>query len=583
MKSYISLLFFFLSVSWMNLAAEDTSREIKFSIIETSDVHGNYFPYDFIRNRPGEGSLSRISTYVKRLRSEMGDERVLLVDNGDILQGQPTAYYFDYVDTTTIHLCARMMNDMGYLCATLGNHDIETGHPVYDRWMDQCGFTVLGANVFNKKKGRLYLPAYVQEEVEGIRIGVLGMVTPTIPQWLPEKLWKDLEFKDCVETARRVVPIMRRAAKADIVVVLMHSGVGQKNATGYMLDNAAFQVAEQVPDIDILFCGHDHRMANTWIQNLETGNKTLVLNPGANAMSIAQADITVRLDTNGEIKDKSVTGEVVNICYERPDSDLLKHYQADFDAVKAYTQQVIGFNKIDLDTRAAYFGPSPFVDFIHSLQLRVSHADISFAAPLSYDAKIPSGKIMVADLFNLYKYENQLYVMRLTGAEIKNYLEESYGIWTSQMHSSKDHLILFSGNYSKANEPWQRLRYSSYNFDSAAGIRYTVDVRQPKGKKIKILSMADGSPFDPDKYYKVAVNSYRANGGGGLMTNGAGIPQNQLRSRVVWTSPNEMREYLRREISRQKEINPRSLNQWRFIPEGWAAAAGERDAEIMFR
>lgn len=189
----------------------------------------------------------------------------------------------------------------------------------------------------------------------------------------------------------------------------------------------------------------------------------------------------------------------------------------------------------------------------------------------------------MADLFNLYKYENQLYVMKLTGQEIKNYLEESYGIWTQQMKSPADHMMLLSDNYANAPEPWQRLKHSSYNFDSAAGIKYTVDLRKPKGQKVTILSMADGKPFDPQKTYKVAVNSYRANGGGGLLVKGAGIPQNQLRSRVVWTSNNEMREYLRREIARQKEINPQPLNNWRFIPEGWASAAAEHDSEIMFK
>lgn len=567
----------------VSLFAQDSNREVNFSIIETSDVHGNYFPYDFINDKPGEGSLSRISTYVKRLRAAQGEGHVLLVDNGDILQGQPAAYYYNYVDTTSTHLCARMLNEMGYLCGTLGNHDVETGHAVYDRWMDDCGFAVLGANVVDKRKNKLYLTAYVQEEVDGVRIGVLGMITPTIPQWLPERLWKYLDFRDCVETARRVVPIIRRAAKADIVVVVMHSGVGEHNATGRMLDHAAFQVAEQVPDIDILFCGHDHRIANTTVTNKISGRQTLVLNPGANAMNIAQADIKVTLGPDGKRKKKEIVGNVIDIRGEQPDSVFLSHYTKEFNDIRNFTTQVIGRNKNELDTRSAYFGSSAFVDFIHRIQLAVTGADISFAAPLSYDAKIEPGDIRMADLFNLYKYENQLYVMKLTGQEIKNYLEESYGIWTQQMKSPADHMMLLSDNYANAPEPWQRLKHSSYNFDSAAGIKYTVDLRKPKGQKVTILSMADGKPFDLQKTYKVAVNSYRANGGGGLLVKGAGIPQNQLRSRVVWTSNNEMREYLRREIARQKEINPQPLNNWRFIPEGWASAAAERDSEIMFK
>ena len=565
------------------MLAQTVTKNVEFSIVETSDVHGNYFPYDFINAKPGEGSLSRISTFVKQLRQKKGNHRVLLVDNGDILQGQPSAYYYNYVDTTGAHLCARMLNDMGYLCATLGNHDVETGHAVYDKWMDECGFAVLGANVYNRSEQRPYLTSYIQEEVDGVRIAVLGLITPTIPQWLPEYLWANLDFKDATETAKRIVPIMRRAAKADVVVVLIHSGVGPEHSQSRMLDHCAYQIAEQVPDVDVVVCGHDHRVANREILNDSTQQKVLVLNPGANAMRVAQADFTLGLDAKGKVVKKQIKGKVVDIKEQTPDQEFLNKFQKDFEAVKQYTSQVIGYNKTNLDTRESFFGPSPFVDYIHSIQLAATGADISFAAPLSFDAAIPAGPIKMADLFNLYKYENQLLVLQLSGQEIKRYLEESYSIWTNQMQSPADHILLFRPDFEKALEPWQRLQHSSYNFDSAAGLNYTVDVRKPKGEKVTILSMADGTAFDLQKQYRVAVNSYRANGGGGLLTKGAGISLEKLKSRVLWTSDREMREYLRRDIARQSEVNPHSINNWKFIPEDWVQQAATRDANILFQ
>ena len=565
------------------MLAQTVTKNVEFSIVETSDVHGNYFPYDFINAKPGEGSLSRISTFVKQLRQKKGNHRVLLVDNGDILQGQPSAYYYNYVDTTGAHLCARMLNDMGYLCATLGNHDVETGHAVYDKWMDECGFAVLGANVYKRSEQRPYLTSYIQEEVDGVRIAVLGLITPTIPQWLPEYLWANLDFKDATETAKRIVPIMRRAAKADVVVVLIHSGVGPEHSQSRMLDHCAYQIAEQVPDVDVVFCGHDHRVVNREILNDSTQQKVLVLNPGANAMRVAQADFILGLDAKGKVIKKQIKGKVVDIKEQTPDQEFLNKFQKDFEAVKQYTSQVIGYNKTNLDTRESFFGPSPFVDYIHSIQLAATGADISFAAPLSFDAAIPAGPIKMADLFNLYKYENQLLVLQLSGQEIKRYLEESYSIWTNQMQSPADHILLFRPDFEKALEPWQRLQHSSYNFDSAAGLNYTVDVRKPKGEKVTILSMADGTAFDLQKQYRVAVNSYRANGGGGLLTKGAGIPLEKLKSRVLWTSNREMREYLRRDIARQSEINPHSINNWKFIPEDWVQQAATRDANILFQ
>ena len=423
----------------------------------------------------------------------------------------------------------------------------------------------------------------MQEEVDGVRIAVLGMITPTIPQWLPEHLWSNLDFKDATETAKRLVPKIRRAAKADVISVVVHSGVGPEHSKSRMLDHCAYQIAEQVPDIDVVFCGHDHREANREILNDSTQQKVLVLNPGANAMRVAQADFMLGLDSNGKVVKKQITGQLVDIRNQEPDQDFLKRFQKDFEAIKEFTTQVIGYNKATLDTRPAFFGSSPFVDYIHQIQLAVTGADISFAAPLSFDAAIPIGPIRMSDLFNLYKYENQLLVLSLTGLEIKHYLEESYGIWTNQMYNSSDHFLLFRPDLEKALEPWQRLQFSSYNFDSAAGINYTVDVRKPKGEKVSILSMADGTPFDLTKKYRVAVNSYRANGGGGLLTKGAGIPLDKLRTRVLWTSDREMREYLRRDISRQSELNTKSLNNWRFIPTDWVKQAEIRDAEILFK
>ena len=318
--------------------AQNIAQKVEFSIVETSDVHGNYFPYDFINDKPGEGSLSRISSYVKTLRQKKGNHRVLLVDNGDILQGQPSAYYYNYVDTTSTHLCARMLNDMGYLCASLGNHDVETGHPVYDKWMDECGFAVLGANVYKRSEQRPYLTAYVQEEVDGVRIAVLGLITPTIPQWLPERLWSDLDFKDATETAKRIVPKMRRAAKADVVVVVIHSGVGKEHNSLPMQDHCAYQIAEQVPDVDVVFCGHDHRVAHREIQNDSTQQKVLILNPGADAMRVAQADFSLQLDAKGKVVKKQVKGQVVDIRGEQPDAEFLNKFKKDFDAVKQYKE-----------------------------------------------------------------------------------------------------------------------------------------------------------------------------------------------------------------------------------------------------
>lgn len=555
-------------------------REVSLTFLATTDVHGNYFPYDYINGTPGRGSLARVAAYVRQARADAGRDGVVLLDNGDILQGQPSAYFYNFVDTTARHVCADVLNFMGYDAATVGNHDVETGHAVYDRWAAQCCFPVLGANVRRASDGSPYWPPYVIIERRGVRIAVFGMVTPAIPQWLPRNLWSGLRFDDMVATARRYMPEMRR--RADLVVGLFHSGVGLEADSTCGAEDASLRVAREVPGFDAVFCGHDHRRADLRVTCGPTGDSVPVLNPAAGAEAVARADFLLTYD-GGRMVGKRVRGSIVAIDSLSPDTAFMARFAPQADSVCAFTSQVVGRSASRLDTRPAFFGASAFVDFIHELQLAISGAQISMAAPLSFEAEIPAGDIRVRDLFNLYKYENQLYVLALTGREIKDYLEYSYARWTAQMATEDDPLLLFREDADSLAEGWQRLRHPSYDFDSAAGLLYTVDVTKPAGQKVTIQSLADGSPFSMEATYRVAVNSYRGNGGGGHLTEGAGIAAAELPQRIVWSTDKDLRFYLMETIRRYGNIAPRALGQWKFVPESWAGQAAWRDAQRLFR
>lgn len=553
------------------------SRTVKLSIVETTDVHGNYLPYNFINDVPGKGSMARIYSYVKQLRQSQGYQNVVLLDNGDILQGQPSAYYYNYIDTESRHLCADVMNFMGYDAATIGNHDVETGHKVYDRWTAQCAFPMLGANVTATATGKPYFKPYTIIEKNGVRVAVLGLITPGIPMWLPETLWSGLRFDDLVSTAKRYMPEMKK--QADVIVCLMHSGVGDANKYETRAENGAIALARQVPGFDVVFCGHDHRRACRR-EKTNVGDSVWVLNPAANAHAVAQADLTLCFDGKTLIS-KKVSGSLVNIDQLTPDEAFTHQFAAQTDSVKQFTQQVIGYCEDTMTTTPAFFGPSAFVDFIHQMQLSITGADVSFVAPLSMTATINEGPIKVSDMFKLYSYENLLYVMELTGKEIKNYLEYSYAHWTNQMKSADDHLLLFRKQPEAISDAWQRLQYPSYNFDSAAGLLYTVDVTKPAGEKVTITGMADGRPFSMDHTYRCAVNSYRGNGGGGLLTEGAGIAKGELSKRVVWSTEKDLRYYLMVGISELGNIRPAPLGQWHFEPAAWAAKARIKDEPLV--
>lgn len=563
----------FLGIGYIPVSAS-SEKEVTLKLIETSDVHGCYYPYDFIRRHSVQGSLARVSALVGEMRKTYGD-RLILMDNGDILQGQPVAYYYNYIDTTSVHVVADMLNYMHYDVATMGNHDIEAGHAVYDRWVSQCKFPVLGANIMDVKTGKTYLPPYKVIEREGVKVVVLGMITPAIPSWLPEQLWSGLRFEDMETSARKWVKWIQEKEKPDVLICLFHAGP-EGNKLDNVVENGSGDVARRVPGFDVVFMGHDHVRTCQKIIN-EAGDSVLLVDPANMAKVVA--DVTVKVvKKDGKVIRKSVEGKLASVDRYTPDEAFLKTFEKQYQATADFVSRKIGRINKTITTKDAYFGPSAFIDLIHQLQLDITGADVSFCAPLSFAAEIKEGDIYVSDMFNLYKYENMLYTMTLTGKEIKDFLEMSYAIWTNQMKSPDDHLMLLN----EKDKGFGRFKNPSFNFDSAAGILYTVDVTKPQGEKINIRSMADGTPFRMDKMYKVAVNSYRGNGGGDLLTKGAGIPKQDLAKRIVFATEKDFRYYLMKRIEEVKILDPRPLNQWKFIPEKWVEPAAKRDYRLLF-
>lgn len=187
----------------------------------------------------------------------------------------------------------------------------------------------------------------------------------------------------------------------------------------------------------------------------------------------------------------------------------------------------------------------------------------------------------MAHTFTLYRYENQLCTLRLTGREIKDYLEMSYNLWTAVMDGPEDRLLKFADGYSVKGD-FARLINPTYNYDSAFGIDYEVDVREPKGNKIRITRLSDGTPWRENEWYEVAVNTYRANGGGELLTRGAGIAPEELGNRVVRVTAHDIRYYLTQDIRTRGHIRPEVTHNWRFVPEQWAREASVRDRAQLF-
>ncbi|MBP5506357.1 MAG: bifunctional metallophosphatase/5'-nucleotidase [Prevotella sp.] len=578
MRNYLSAAILAILIM-IPMVATAKKKTVTIKVIETSDVHGCFFPYDFINRRPLKGSMARVMTYVRQQREQFG-KNVILVDNGDILQGQPTCYYCNYVKPEIPNVAAEVINYMGFDAETLGNHDVETGHAVYDKWIREVKCPMLGANIIDTKTGKPYVHPYTLIEREGVRIAIIGMLTPAIPNWLNEGLWSGLRFEEMVKCARYWIDYVKANERPDIIIGLFHSGKDGGIVTPDYEEDASLRIAKEVPGFDIILYGHDHTQYKDVVKNT-AGQDVVFLDPSCNALMVAEATIEVTKGKRGKIVGKRVTGDIINVSELPVDEAFVKHFQSSIDSVKSFVDRRIGEFENSIYTRDCYFGNAAFTDFIHDLQLKLTDADISFNAPLSFNTSIKAGPVYVSDMFNLYRYENMLYVVRMTGEEVRKHLEMSYDQWVNTMKSPDDHIMLLNDG---STDDKQRFMFKNlaFNFDSAVGIDYEVDVTKPDGQKVRILRMSNGEPFDEAKWYKVAMNSYRGNGGGELLTRGAGISLKELPNRIIFQSDRDQRYYLMQEIEKAGRMNPQAHNNWRFVPEEWAKPAIERDRKLLF-
>ena len=581
---------FSLAISFLLLPSTTimaANKTIRLKVIETSDVHGHFFPYDFMEKKAIKGTLVRANTYINKERAKYGDN-LLLIDNGDILQGQPCVYWSNYVMPNDENLSATVINYMKYDAETVGNHDIEPGHAVYDKWIREVRCPLLGANIVREecKNGAANLRSiytglkpYSVHYKDGAKIVVIGMVTPAIPNWLNKSIWKGIEFEEMVSCAKKWVKYIQEQERPDLIFGLFHSGKDGGIVTDEYEENATEAVAREVPGFDIIFFGHDHQVHNEWVTNKE-GKQVLIIDPSCYVKNVAEAEIELTY-TNGHLTKKDIKGEIVSVLDEEIDQQMLSHFQPTIDEIKQYVDRKIGYFENPIYTRESFFGNSAFTDLIHNLQLQISKADISFNAPLSFNAVINAGEVTQGDMFKLYRFENLLFVLRMTGEEIRKHLEFSYNMWVNTMTSPDDHALRLNDD-SKEDQQRTGFQYYTFNFDSACGIDYEVDLTKPDGQKVHILQMSNGQPFDEKKWYKVVMNSYRANGGGELLTRGAGIPIDSLEARVLFNTEKDQRYYLTEEIMRMKTINPQPNNNWRFVPEEWVKPALERDRKLLF-
>ena len=557
------------------LAAGCASGDRTLHIVTTGDVHGNWFDEPYVEGQSTKTSLMSVHAWVDSLRRAVGEKNVLLLDAGDCLQGDNAPYYFNYVNTEGEHPFVSLLAYMKYDAVAVGNHDIETGHAVYDKIAAQLaarGIPFLGANAVRTDNGEPYFPPYKVFRRGGMKVAVLGLTNPNMKAWLAEPVWSGIRFDSLIPCAQEWVDRIRAKERPDVLVVLTHSGVGEGD--GSILESQGLDLLESLKGVDLIVSSHDHRPA------VKEEDGVWLIDGGARAGNVGHAVVQLSREEGKEIE-----GEVVRMDKNKVDEAMKEHFRPVFEQVRAFTLQPVGELAMELRTRDAYRGMSDYINLVHTVQLGVPDVQLSFAAPLTYNGTVKAGQVIYNDMFTIYPFENQLYVLRLKGSEIQDYLEYSYDHW---IQTPGQHVLRMTDSPDpRTGAPRWSFTGRSYNFDSAAGLVYTVDVTRPAGRRVQIKSLADGSAFRPDAWYNVAMTSYRASGGGDLLIKGAGLSKEEIDARIVERYP-EVRELVYQFFKEHGTVDAaligdRSLlGEWHFVPEKIAGPMIEKDLELIF-
>ena len=518
-------------------------ERVQITILGTTDLHGNINPIDYYTNKPDNRGLAKVATLIRRIRKE--HPNVMLIDSGDTIQGSPLESFHSRKNNAPPDPMMLAMSSLDYDAMAVGNHEYNFGLKVLDKARSEAKFPWLSANTYDAKTQKPHYKPYIVKELAGVRIGILGLTTPGVPNWDNPPNYAGLEFHEPVSEARKWVPILREQEKADVVVVAMHMGLAEDLRTGEMNpgqvphENEAIAIAKEVPGIDVIFMGHTHRdvpslymngvlltQANHWGRHLARADLYLQ-KAGAGWRVYAKAARTIATDDRVE-----------------PDSQIARIAEPYDRETQGWLAKVIGESPEELTARESRFKDTAILDLIQKVQMDEGKADVSMVASFNPEARIEKGPVSVRDIAGLYVYENTLAVIEVTGQQLKDALE----------HSAK---------YYKEYVPGKPLsdlideKIPGYNFDIAEGVTYELDISKPIGQRIQNLRFR-GQPLSPAKKLRLATNNYRVNGGGGYTM--------YKNAPVVFRSSEEIRELIIDWVERHKTIPTKPNNNWRILP-----------------
>lgn len=533
----ISLSLTFTSLISLNSFAEN--EKSKLVIMGSTDVHGRIFPYDYYTGKEDNKGLAKIYTKVKEIRAS--NKNTLLVDSGDLLQGTPLTSYFGSVEKDKINPMVKAFNFMKYDAFSVGNHEYDYGLDSIYKASKDAKFPFLSTNTFFYKNTKGPFPSFVVKNVNGIKVGIMGFTTPGVSVWSKGIVEKKLDFRDIVESARDVLPEIKKMV--DVVVLIPHTGLhDQKGLEGYNSaetgippENVGRELAKNFPDIDVLLLGHTH----TEIKELfENGVLISQADKFGNRLSIAELDLEKQ---NGKWKIVSKKSDTVDVTTLTPDPELMDYMKEEHEKTIKYVNKEIASTDSDWSAQDSRMKDSPFVDLINKVQMEVTGADLSSSSLFNENISIKKGKVTLANIASLYIYENTLYAIKINGKQLKDYLEYSvkyYDLVDGKVVANK--------------------AVPGYNYDMVSGVDYKIDVSKPLGQRIVELTYK-GKKVTDDMTFTMALNNYRQSGGGGFdMLKGSPVVYNKFES---------IRDLIIEYISKKGTISPNEVfvKNWELI------------------
>ncbi|MFE6283963.1 bifunctional metallophosphatase/5'-nucleotidase [Streptomyces sp. NPDC057877] len=555
-------------------------KRYSLSVLGTTDLHGRVFNWDYFKDADyadaagNTQGLARISTLVDQVRAEKGRRNTLLLDAGDTIQGTPLTYYYAKVDPITaeggpVHPMARAMNAIGYDAVALGNHEFNYGIETLRKFEEQCDFPLLGANAVDAKTLRPAFPPYFMKtfRVPGarpVKVAVLGLTNPGIAIWDKAYVQGKLAFPGLEEQAAKWVPKLKSMG-ADVVVVSAHSGSSGTSSYGDQLpyvENAAANVARQVPDIDAILVGHAHvEIPELKVTNDRTGRTVVLSEPLAYAQRLSVFDFEL-VFSRGRWSVESVSAKVLNSNAVADDPKITKLLSDEHAKVVEYVNQVVGTATQTLTTVDARYKDAPIIDLITRVQedvVREALAGTEYAAlpviaqasPFSRTSEIPAGEVTIRDLSSLYVYDNTLVAKLMTGAQLRAYLEYSAEYF---VQTAADAPVDVAKLTNASNRP-------DYNYDYVSGLSYDIDIARAAGSRIRNL-MYGGAALDDARQFVFAVNNYRANGGGAF--------PHVASVKELWSESTEIRTRIAEWVTVKGVLDPADFASvdWRLTRDG---------------